>query len=82
VGVLIVIMGVSMVPRVVLMVLMPCLPTVATLTIEALILKDIEEAVAIINLVHALIKFLLLVLVILVPVLTFPSVKFVARKAM
>jgi hypothetical protein len=82
VGVLIVIMGVFMVPRVVLMVLMPCLPTVATLTIEALILKDIEEAVAIINLVHALIKFLLLVLVILVPVLTFPSVKFVARKAM
>jgi hypothetical protein len=74
-------MGFSMVPRVVLMVLMPCLPTVATLTIEALILKDVEEAVAIINLVHALIKFLLLVLVFLVLVLTFPSVKFVARKA-
>jgi hypothetical protein len=75
-------MGVSMVPRVVLMVLMPCLSTVATLTIEALILKDVKEAVAIINLVHALIKFLLLVLVFLVPVLTFLSVKFVARKAM
>jgi hypothetical protein len=74
-------MGVSMVPRVVLMVLMPCLLTVATL-IEALILKDVEEAVAIINLVHALIKFLLLVLVFLAPVLTFPSVKFAARKAM
>jgi hypothetical protein len=82
VRVLTVIMGFSMVLRVVLMVLMPCLSTVTTLTIEALILKDVEEAVAIINLVHALIKFLLLVLVFLVPVLTFPSVKFVARKAM
>jgi len=69
-----------MVPRVVLRVLMPCLPIVATLTIEAFILKDVEEAVAI--LVHALIKFLLLVLVFLVLVLTFPSIKFTARKAM
>jgi hypothetical protein len=75
-------MGVSMVPWVVLMVLMPCLSTVATLTIEALILKDVKEAVAIINLVHALIKFFLLVLVFLVLVLTFLTVKFVARKAM
>jgi hypothetical protein len=82
VGVLMVIIEVSIVPQVVLMVLMQCLPTVATLTIEALILKDVEEAVAIINLVHALIKSLLLVLVFLVLVLTFPSVKFVARKAM
>jgi hypothetical protein len=55
---------------------------VATLTIEALILKDVEEAVAIINLVHALIKFLLLVLIFLVLVLTLPYVKSVTRKAM
>jgi hypothetical protein len=61
---------------------MPCSPTVATLTIEALILKDVEEVVAIINLVHALIKFLLLVLVFFILVLTFSSVKSVARKAM
>jgi len=82
VGVLMVIMAISMVPQVVLMVLMPCSPTVATLTIEALILKDVEEVVAIINLVHALIKFLLLVLVFFILVLTFSSVKSVARKAM
>ncbi|KAJ6753492.1 hypothetical protein OIU79_026340 [Salix purpurea] len=83
VGFLMVIMEFSMVPRVVSMVLMPCSPAVAIPTIEALILKAVEEAMVVINLVHTLIKVsLILVIVFLFLALTFPSVKSIARKAM
>jgi hypothetical protein len=56
VGALLDIMEVSITPRVVSMVHTPCSPTMATLTIEALILKGVAAVVVIIKLVHVLIK--------------------------
>ena len=79
-GALLVIMEISITPRVVLIVHIPCSPTMATLTIEALILKGVAEVVVIIKLVHDLIKCPLLVLVFLVQVL--PFAKSVIRKDM
>ena len=78
-----VIMVCSMDPLVVSMVPMQCSPMLVILGIKALILRVMAEVVVLTNLVHNLIKFiLLLVLAFLVLTLTFVLVKSIAKKVM